>query len=216
MTRCAGLRVTLRAPSESSARCATSDAFSAVTTHSCATCYTYAPFMRHFRATDAPPGCESCLPLPPARSDAPSPPGGPAGAGPRPAAGGRQHRFPRSHGPAEHEVNGIMVKASLPPTPAPQPRDMDRLARTRAWPKKCRMNPKAAEILAYPRKGARKSGVAHGRHALSPPGDERGEASSRFDARSPRATRCISAGRPGSGCSRSWDSSPRSPMPAAA
>jgi hypothetical protein len=221
MERCAGLRVTLRAcrpnprldalpptPSRPSRRIHAPP------------CYTHAPLMRHFRATFAPSMRR--------RAASPAFRSRPRDPTPRPLRGARPARAPArrpagvsidSHGPMDPpnmRLMGSWLRLRCRRRRPPSRATWIGWLRTRAWPKKCRMNPKAAEILAYPRKGARKSGVAHGRHALSPPGDERGEASSRFDARSPRATRCISAGRPGSGCSRSWDSSPRSPMPAAA
>jgi hypothetical protein len=177
------------------------DAFSAVTTHSCATmlhlCATHTPLLRHSYATFAPPmRRRNASPSfsAPARSDAPAPSGGP---------GWRGHGFPRSHGPAEHEVNGswlrLRCRRRRPPSRVTW---IGRRVPARGR-KKCRTNPKAAEIRAYPRKGTGKTGVAHRRHALSPAGGERGEASSPLDARSPRATRCTSARRPDSGCSRS-------------
>jgi hypothetical protein len=40
-------------------------------------------------------------------------------------AAGRWHRFPRSHGPAEHKVKNAMVNASLPCKPGPSAKRID-------------------------------------------------------------------------------------------
>jgi hypothetical protein len=70
---------------------------------------------------------------------APAPPPAP------PAAAGRRHRFPRSHGPAEHEVN----KQCLTLRCHERPQRQDRLRPSHSpRGQKCRRNPKPAGILA--------------------------------------------------------------------
>jgi hypothetical protein len=186
-------------------------------------------------------GCSEhlCLPPPLRNAHPPDLPRHPAR-----SAGRRRHGFPRSHGPSKREVNGPLVKASLPrrPQPGPARRDMDRLPPAHCASPKCRRNPRAAGIRAFPRRrrAARPASVAARalRDAAMPkepesrrdPGilaQEEGTAarlsrlapgalSPRFGARSPRARPCTSPLPSDSGCSRRWDSGLRPPRPAAA